>query len=53
MLGRNGDKNLRFDSDAFEKGPKLFFNVDEPVLRVILQIHLVDEHRDLPNAEEV
>ncbi len=53
MLGGHGDEKFRLDADGLEKRAIILFDLLETRLGVVLQIHLVDQHGDLPDAEQI
>ena len=53
VLGGNGYELLRLHTDRFEKLAIFLFEALEALLRIILQVHLVHQDRDLLDAEQI
>jgi hypothetical protein len=53
VLGGDGNEAFRLHADGFEEGAVFRLDLVETRLRVILQIHLVDKHGDLADAQEI
>jgi hypothetical protein len=53
VLGGDGHELFRFDADGVKEFSVLAFEFVEALLRIPLQVHFVDEHGDLANAEEI
>src|SRR5581483_9892232 len=53
MRGGDGDEELRLDADGLEEAAVFAFDLLEAFARIILQVHFVDQHGDLADAEEI
>ena len=48
-----GMKQPGFDAHGFEEGAEFRLDLVETLLRIVLQVHLVDKHDDLADAQQV
>ena len=53
VLGGDGDEHFGLDADGLEPGAVFGFDLLEPGLAVVLEVHFVDQHGDLADAEQV
>ena len=53
VLGGHGNETFRLHAHRFEEGAEFRLNLVETRLGIIFQVHLVDQHGNLPDAEEI
>ena len=53
VLGGDGDEELGLDADGLEPGAVFGLDLVEAACAVVRQVHLVDEHGDLADAQQV